>query len=452
MYMALQLPSQPQTVYTVSHLNSVVKNLLETHFRLVWLEGEVSNLTRPSSGHQYFSLKDANAQIRCVLFRHRSGLLGKSIRNGQHVLVKARIGLYEPRGDLQLIIDYLEETGAGALRRAFEELRQRLSQEGLFATEDKRPLPRLPYRIGVITSPSGAAVRDVLSILKRRFPALPVRIYPVPVQGERAAEQIAQAIDLASQRRDCDVLLLVRGGGSPEDLMAFNEEIVARAIHACRVPLVSGVGHEVDITIADLVADVRAPTPSAAAELVSPDRFEWLHQFSQLQTRLTHVSRRRLASLQQGLEWLEQRLSRQHPKNRLQAQAQRIDELEQRLQRAVALRLERYTTQTTSLANQLRLNNPAPRIQQFQARCAMLQVRLENSMRHRIEQQTQRLAHAGQALHAVSPLDTLKRGYAIVRHYPEGEIIRRADQANPGDDVEALLHEGRLICKVKKIK
>jgi exodeoxyribonuclease VII large subunit len=450
--MALQLSVQAQTVYTVSHLNSVVKTLLEEHFTLVWLEGEVSNLTRPSSGHLYFSLKDTNAQIRCVLFRHRSGLLGKSISNGQHLLVKARIGLYEPRGDLQLIIDYLEETGAGALRRAFEELRQRLYQEGLFATEHKRPLLRLPDRIGVITSPSGAAIRDVLSILKRRFPALPVRVYPVSVQGERAAEQIAQAINLASQRRDCDVLLLVRGGGSPEDLMAFNEEIVARAIHGCTVPLVSGVGHEVDITIADLVADVRAPTPSAAAELVSPDRLEWLHRFSQLQTRLINISRGRLASLQQSLAWLEQRLDRQHPKNRLQDQAQRIDELEQRLQRAMALRLERYTARTASLAHQLRLSNPAPHIQQLQTRCTVLQVRLENSMRHRIEQQTQRLAHAGQALHAISPLHTLKRGYAILRHYPEGEIIRRADQTKPGDEVEALLHEGRLICKVEKIK
>lgn len=450
--MALELPLQPQTVYTVSHFNNLVKSLLEEHFTWVWLEGEISNLARPSSGHHYFSLKDANAQIRCVLFRHRGGVLGKSITNGQHVLVKARIALYEPRGDLQLIIDHLEETGAGALRKAFEELCQRLDQEGLFATEHKRPLPRLPNRIGVITSPSGAAVRDVLSILKRRFPALPVHIYPVSVQGEQAAAQIARAINLASQRRDCDVLLLVRGGGSPEDLMAFNEEMVARAVHACTVPLVSGVGHEVDITIADLVADVRAPTPSAAAELVSPDRLEWLHRFSQLQTRLMNISQGQLASLQQGLAWLEQRLSRQHPKNRLQDQAQRIDELEQRLQRAMALRLERYTSQTASLASQLRLSNPTPHIQEFLGRCAVLQVRLENSMRHRTEQKTQRLAQAGQALHAVSPLHTLKRGYAIVRHYPAGEIIRRADQTKPGDEVEALLHQGRLICKVEKTK
>jgi exodeoxyribonuclease VII large subunit len=448
--MTLESPVSAQAVYTVSHLNRVVRSLLEQHFSSIWLEGEVSNLSRPSSGHLYFSLKDANAQIRCVLFRNRGQLLGKSISNGQHVLVKARIGLYELRGDLQLIIDYLEETGAGALRRAFEELRQRLDQAGLFAIEHKLPLPPLASRIGVITSPSGAAIRDVLSILKRRFPALPVRIYPVPVQGDKAAEQIAQAINLASQRRDCGVLLLVRGGGSPEDLMAFNEEVVARAIHACTVPLVSGVGHEVDVTIADLVADVRAPTPSAAAELVSPDWLEWQHRFNQLETRLINVLQRRLENFQQSLAWLEQSLNRQHPKNRLQNQAQRIDELEQRLRRAIALKLERYKTQTASLANQLRLSSPTPHIQQFQARCAVLQVRLENSMQHRTKQQAQRLTHAGQALHAVSPLHTLKRGYAIVRHYPEGEIIRQADQAKPGDDVEALLHEGRLICKVEK--
>src|SRR5690625_2927780 len=255
-------------VLSVSQLNRRSKQILETHLPLVWVEGEVSNLSRPSSGHWYFTLKDDQAQVRCAMFRNRNQLVRFNPAQGQQLLLRARVSLYEGRGDYQLIVEHMEEAGFGALQRAFEELKTRLSQEGLFASERKRPLPTLPKHIGVITSPTGAAIRDILSVLKRRFPAVPVTVLPVPVQGKEAAPAIVSALDLANRSELFDVLILARGGGSLEDLWPFNEEAVARAIYASRTPVVSAVGHEVDFSIADFVADVRAPTPSAAAELV----------------------------------------------------------------------------------------------------------------------------------------------------------------------------------------
>ena len=435
-------------VYTVTRLNQAVRRLLEETFPfLVWVEGEVSNLSQPASGHLYFSLKDASAQARCALFRNRAQLLRGLPRNGQQVLVQARIGLYEPRGDFQLIVERLEEAGAGALRRAYDELRLRLEREGLFAAEHKRPLPRFPRRVGVITSTSGAAIQDVLSILRRRFPALPVLVYPVPVQGDGAGAEIARMIELASRRRDCDVLLLVRGGGSLEDLWAFNEEAVARAIRASAIPIVCGVGHETDVTIADFAADLRAPTPSAAAELVSPDRQEWRRQFSAGQDRLLAAIRRRLAAQRQRLIWADQLLARQHPKRRLQDRSQRLDELDQRLRQALRAKLERLTAQTASLRLRLRLQKPTAAVQRRQERRQLLSQRLEAAMRGRLERHAQRLAIASRTLHAVSPLQTLGRGYAIVRR-PTGEVIKDAGQAQVGEEVEAVLARGWLRCRV----
>ncbi|MFO1352844.1 MAG: exodeoxyribonuclease VII large subunit [Gammaproteobacteria bacterium] len=404
--MPLLIPDRP--IYTVSKLNAAVRALLEGEFALIWLEGEISNLARPASGHLYFSLKDSTAQIRCALFRNRSQALDTSrIANGQQVLVRARVSLYEPRGDYQLIVEHLEDAGEGMLRRAFEALKAKLAAEGLFDSERKRPLPRFPTRIGVITSPSGAAIRDVLSVLRRRFPALPVLLYPVQVQGETAAAEIVQALQLASARRDCEVLLLVRGGGSLEDLQAFNTEIVARAIHASAIPVVSGVGHEIDFTIADFVADLRAPTPSAAAELASPDRAEWLERVHRLEARLASAFRGRFDQRRQRLDWLAQHLARLRPDRRLQALMQRTDEWEQRLRQA---------------------------------------------LRHALSQRRQRLAELSRALHGVSPLQTLARGYAVVRRYPQGELLRSAAQTQPGERIEAQLGEGRLICQVEEIK
>ncbi|HXH03428.1 MAG TPA: exodeoxyribonuclease VII large subunit [Candidatus Competibacteraceae bacterium] len=435
-------------IYTVSALNRAARQLLESGFPLIWLEGEVSNLSRPSSGHLYFSLKDSEAQVRCALFRNRALLTRTPLANGMQVLVRARVSLYEPRGDFQLIVEHLEEAGEGALRRAFEALKARLAAEGLFAAEHKLPLPRQPRRIGVITSPSGAAIRDVLSVLRRRCPALPVLVYPTPVQGDGAAQKIAEAIRLASARAECDVLLLVRGGGSLEDLWAFNEEAVARAIAECTIPIVSGVGHEVDVTIADFVADLRAPTPSAAAELVSPDQSEWWQRLRQLAPRLLTAARRDLAARRQRLLLLEQRLQRAHPGRRLQDRAQRLDELEQRLRRTLARYLERLQQHLQGLTARLRAQSPVGRVRRLEERQQILARRLELALHQHLARTRQRLQADARALQAVSPLATLGRGYAIVRD-GQSRIVRRADQVRPGDPVEALLAQGRLWCRVE---
>src|SRR5580700_5001795 len=281
-------------VYSVSRLNREVRTLLERGFGMIWLEGEISNFSRPSSGHWYFSMKDAGAQVRCAMFRQRNMLCAFTARDGQKVLLRARIGLYEPRGEFQLLVEHMEDAGLGALKRQFDELAAKLAAEGLFAPERKRPLPALPKRIGVITSPSGAAIHDILHVLARRFAAIPVLLYPVAVQGAAAAAEIIAALALAGRRAECDVLILARGGGSLEDLWAFNDEALARAIVASPIPVITGIGHEIDFTIADFAADVRAPTPSAAAELVVPDAEEWLAAFVRLSTRLQRGMRRSL--------------------------------------------------------------------------------------------------------------------------------------------------------------
>src|SRR5271167_2003565 len=291
-------------VYSVSRLNREVRVLLERGFASLWLEAEISNFSRPSSGHWYFSLKDAAAQVRCAMFRQRNMLCSFTARDGQKVLVRARIGLYEPRGEYQLIVDHMEDAGLGALKRLFEELSAKLKQEGLFDAERKRPLPSLPRRIGIITSPTGAAVRDILHVLARRFPAAAVLIYPVAVQGAQAAPEIIAALKLAGRRAECDVLILARGGGSLEDLWAFNDEALARAIAASPIPVVSGIGHEVDVTIADFAADVRAPTPSAAAEIVVPDADEWLASLSRLGQRLQRALRHGMDAQRERLRWI----------------------------------------------------------------------------------------------------------------------------------------------------
>jgi len=442
------LASSPR-IYKVSELNREVRELLECHFLLVWLEGEVSNLARPASGHVYFSLKDQQAQIRCALFRNRARLSQTPLSNGQHIRVRARISLYEPRGDYQLIIEHWETAGEGALRQAFDALRTRLEQEGLFALERKRKPPSLPERIGLITSPNGAALHDVLSVLKRRFPALPVLLYPAQVQGEGAAERIVQALELASRRQDCDVLLLVRGGGSLEDLWTFNEEVVARAIAACTIPVISGVGHESDVTIADFVADVRAATPSAAAELISPDRAVLLARLQQLERRLQALTQAGLQQQRSLLAQLGQRLERQRPEHRLQQQAQRLDELEQRLQRAITARLRGLQQQHSGLHARLIGHAPRQRLLHARQHRQTLAQRLHQAMQGILVAQRQNLSSQAQALHNLSPLQTLQRGYAIVRT-ADGRVLRRAVQAQPGDRVEALLGEGRLFCKVEE--
>jgi exodeoxyribonuclease VII large subunit len=439
----------PQEVYSVSRLNREARDLLEGSFPRLWVEGELSDLSRPASGHWYFSLKDQAAQVRCAMFRSRNRAVGFAPRDGMHVLAKADVSLFEARGDFQLIVDYLEEAGDGALRRAFELLKQRLQAEGLFDAAHKKAIPVLPRQIGVITSPTGAALRDILSVLRRRFPAIPVLVYPVPVQGAEAPLRIAAAIDLASQRHDCDVLILARGGGSLEDLWAFNEEAVARAIHRCEIPLVTGVGHEIDFTIADFAADLRAPTPSGAAERVSPDQTAWLQRLERIEARLQNLISRQLAAARERLAWLERRL--QHPGRRLTTIAQRLDELEQRLARAQQTLLRHQYARLAHSQTQLRSHSPLRQMGSLKARQEQLALRLRGALRASLETRRAALGNLVRALDAVSPLSTLARGYAIVTRMPDGTLVRRAQDVAPGSEIQARLAQGRLLCDVRQV-
>ncbi len=440
--------ASPRIVYTVSELNGSVRLLLSTHFGSIWVEGEISNLAQPSSGHLYFTLKDSDAQVRCALFRGPARGLGFRPENGMRVLARAQVSLYEPRGDYQMIVEYLEEAGDGALRRAFEALKLKLASERLFDTERKRPIPVPPHCLGVITSPTGAAIRDILTVLKRRFPALPVIIFPVRVQGNDAKYEIARAIQLADRLQLCDVLILARGGGSLEDLWAFNEEMVARAMAACSVPIVSGVGHETDLTIADLVADLRAPTPSSAAEAVSPDAGEWLNRFAKLEGRLHHHLRAVIGRQMQTLAFLGKRLQQAHPEKQMQRNAQRVDELELRLNRAMLATFSRREARLQTLKATLQSRHPAPQIRLLEAQQGELNRRLTAATQRLLELRRQAVAGLGEKLHAVSPLATLERGYAIASRQRDGKILRHIGEVETGESVEIRLADGYLISEV----
>ncbi len=439
-------------IYTVSRLNREARALLAGHFLSIWVDGEISNLACPSSGHLYFTLKDDKSQIRCAMFRAQRRELTFRPTDGCRVLVKAQVSLYEVRGDYQLIVEFMEESGDGALRRAFEALKSRLAQEGLFDPSRKKSIPALPERIGVITSPSGAAIRDILTVLKRRFPAIPIVIYPVTVQGLDAKYEIAAAIGKADRRRDCSVLLLARGGGSLEDLWAFNEEVVARAISQCSLPLVTGIGHETDFTIADFVADRRAPTTSAAAETISPEQAEWARNFVRLEERLRKISRSRIANQTKALQWLLGRLKQTHPRRRLQDQAQRMDELEIRLYRSMKNKIGQLRAEIRTHGARLHSSNPARQIKIFGARQQHLSRRLVNGLVRAIEGKKQALAALSHTLDTISPLQTLSRGYAITSRQESGAIVRSFDQTRIGEIVETRLFRGRLICSVTETK
>jgi exodeoxyribonuclease VII large subunit len=442
-------PARPdRDVYSVSRLNREVRVLLERGFGSLWLEAEISNFARPSSGHWYFSLKDAAAQVRCAMFRQRNMLCAFTARDGQKVLVRARIGLYEPRGEYQLIVDHMEDAGLGALKRQFEELSARLAAEGLFAAERKRLLPGIPKRIGIITSPTGAAVRDILHVLARRFPAVAILIYPVPVQGAQAAAEIVAALQAAGRRNECDVLILARGGGSLEDLWAFNDERLARAIVASAIPVITGIGHEIDFTIADFAADLRAPTPSAAAELVVPDAEEWLNSFVRLGARLQRGMRRRLEEHRERLRWLTGRAALASPVARLSAQAQRLDELEQSLVRALRRRLQEHRERLRWVTGRAALVSPVTRLSQQQLRLTQLSEQLTRAWRRSLESRREKLLPLVRTLNAVSPLATLERGYAIVS-IEGGDILRDAADAKPGSIIDARLARGRIRAKVE---
>lgn len=401
--MNIDISEQKPTIITVSQLNNLARQILEDSFDVAWVEGEISNFVRASSGHMYFTLKDQSAQVRCAMFRHRNMALPFTIQNGIHVIVKATVSLYEGRGDFQLIVDQIEEAGDGVLQRAFEALKKRLSEEGLFAEEHKKEIPPLPKCIGIVTSPTGAAVKDILTTLRRRFPAIPVIIYPTMVQGNEAAPQIITALKNANRHKQCDVIILSRGGGSLEDLWPFNEETVARAIFASEIPIVSGVGHEIDFTIADFVADRRAPTPTAAAELVTPHQEEWLSQYEYYYQRLVEKISQKIMQYDLLVQSLRKQLK--HPGDRLREYAQRIDHHEHRL--------------IAAISNKIQLSQHL-------------------------------LASLSRALNNVSPLNVLSRGYSIVQK--DHTVVSSTKYVNLGDTISVRLLNGELECKVHKIK
>ena len=442
-------PDYGRDIYSISRLNSEVRAVLEGSFPLLWVEGEISNLATPSSGHIYFTLKDAQAQVRCAMFRMKRSRLRFQPENGLKVLIRARVGLYEGRGEFQLVAEHMEPAGEGALRQAFEALKQQLSAEGLFDTDHKRPLPPFPHRIGIITSPSGAAVRDVLTVLQRRAPTLPVVIYPVLVQGAGAAREIAEMVRLAGRRGECDLLILTRGGGSLEDLAAFNDEQLARVIHQSEIPVISAVGHEIDFTIADFVADQRAPTPSAAAEMASRDSEELVERLIALQQRLAQEMRHHLHRLGGRLDHLQQRLTPHHPGLHLQQQQQRLDDLERRQRLAWQHRLAASQARLTTLFTRLNGLSPAGRLERLGQHSNELTLRLERAIETRLRQKGEQLASRVGKLDALSPLATLQRGYSITRS-ADGRVLLDAGSAKPGDRIETLLASGHITSRVEQ--
>jgi len=445
----MQNTQKPErTVYSVSELNKTISGLLQSQFPLMWIEGEISNLAEPASGHIYFSLKDAKAQVRCAMFKGRKQLLRFKPANGQQILIRAKVGLYEARGEFQLIAEHMEEAGDGKLRREFEELKARLADEGLFDEALKQPIPELPRCIAVITSGTGAAIRDVLSVLKRRFPSIPVQIYPVAVQGENAAPEISKALYRASKSKSCDVILLVRGGGSLEDLWAFNEEQVARAIVLCDVPVISGVGHEVDVTIADFTADQRAATPSAAAELVSPNQQTYLHKLQAFQRQLIQQMQNRFSRLNEQSQWLQNRLKIQHPSSQLMQQSQQLDDLTNSLQTTFENILSEKKHQLKYSIQSLLNNRPDQFIDYQKVQLEDLNSRLVYISQLNIENKQQQLANLSRTMQAVSPLNTLARGYSITRD-ANGETVSHAKHLRKGDIITSEFKQGKVTSRVE---
>ena len=434
-------------VLTPSQLNTLARDLLEGSFPLIWVEGELGNVSRPSSGHLYFVLKDERAQVRCAMFKPKSSWLKFIPREGVHVLARGRLTLYEARGEYQLVLDHMEEAGEGALRRAFEEMKAKLAAEGLFDSERKRPLPHFARRIGVITSPSGAAVRDVLSVLARRFPLVEAEVLPVQVQGAAAAPQIVRMLQRAAASGRYDVILLTRGGGSLEDLWSFNDERLARAIAASPVPVVSAVGHETDFSLSDFAADLRAPTPSVAAELLVPSRDDLMRRLRALDTRLRNLQMQRVRAAMQRADRAALRLNALRPRARLDALCRRQADALRRLAAAWQRRLERERARVRHADAVLRAAHPQRRIARLRERLAAVSSRPQAAIVRRLGNETLRLRGLARSLETVSPLATVARGYTILRH-PDGRVVRSVLDAAPGDRLEARLVDGTLPLKV----
>ncbi|TVZ39600.1 exodeoxyribonuclease VII large subunit [Alteromonadaceae bacterium 2753L.S.0a.02] len=434
------VPTSRQVI-SVSELNRRAKSLLELHLPLLWVEGELSNFSRPSSGHWYFTLKDDSAQVRCAMFRSRNATLKISPKVGDKVIVRAKTSLYEGRGDYQLIVEHMEDAGFGLLQKRYEALKDLLNQQGLFSAEHKKSLPNLAQHIAIITSPTGAAIRDVVAVMQRRFPATRLSILPVAVQGEGAADQMIEAVKWANTAQRFDVILLCRGGGSIEDLWAYNNEALAHCIFESQLPVVSAVGHEIDFTIADFVADVRAPTPSAAAELLSPDQSELAQTLLQHERSLARNIRAILNHAKQHLSGA-QRLLR-HPGQQIQNWSQRLDQLELRLLQTCHQTLTDHRKNLSTLQKRLSTQKPAAEIARNQLLTTELTLRLQKALSKSLKDKRMAIDKASGMLNLVSPLNTLERGYSITRKQ-NGEVVRNTEQVASGDILQVMLHHGEL--------
>ena len=437
----------PSETLTPSQLNTLARNLLEDTFPLVWIEGELGNVARPSSGHLYLTLKDERAQVRAAMFKPKASWLKFVPREGLRVLARGRLTLYEARGEYQLVLDHMEEAGEGALRRAFEQLRAKLQAEGLFDDTRKRALPAFPRRIGVLTSPTGAAVRDVLSVLARRFPLLEVEVLPVPVQGATAAAQVRGMLSRAIASDRYDLLVLARGGGSLEDLWAFNDEQLARAIAASPIPVVSAIGHETDFSLSDFAADLRAPTPSVAAELIALDGVALLQRLRRLQQRLDAQQSHRLRSATQRLDRAALRLHASRPQARLALLHAREREARRRLDAALARNLHAAVVRTRHAGASLRAHAPAHRLGALAHRLRAQRDRPRAALQAKVQFEQQRLMGLARAMAAISPLATVARGYAIL-HHQDGHLVRSVNDAASGEDIRAQLVDGELRLRV----
>lgn len=437
--MSIAAPGPESHIYSPAELNQEVRLHLEGGFPRLWIQAELSNLARPASGHLYFTLKDARAQIRCALFRGNAAGLGFRPENGQEVLVRGRLSLYEPRGDYQLIADAMLEGGAGALQQAFEALKKKLEGEGLFAPEGKQPIPEWPRRISVITSPSGAAVRDILKVLGQRWPSARVRIYPAQVQGDSAPNELIRALTAAEKQRFGDVIIIGRGGGSLEDLWAFNDEALARSIAACTIPIISAVGHETDFTIADFVADLRAPTPTAAAMAATPDGPALRLRLTRLDQQLLRAMQGQLNRQAQTIDHLGRRLATHHPGRRLADLDQRARSLARRAEVAIGQALALRKQRLNGLHQRLLTRHPASQIQRHDETLARLDAQMLRAIQRRLGQSEERMGALLRALNAVSPLKVLERGYAVVRD-PKGQALTRQDQFIKSMQINILMN------------
>ncbi|MCX7061981.1 MAG: exodeoxyribonuclease VII large subunit [Gammaproteobacteria bacterium] len=436
-----------RTVYAVSELADILRGLLEDSLPSVWVSGEISNFSRPASGHWYFTLKDDRAQLRCAMFKNSNYYVRPQPKDGDAVLVRAKVGIYPARGELQMIVEHLEAAGTGALLRAFEQLKAKLAAEGLFDAALKRPLPAVPRVIGVITSGTGAALQDILNALARRWPLAAVALYPVPVQGKEAPPAIVRALRELPQRAPADVILLARGGGSLEDLWAFNDEAVARAIRACPVPVISGVGHEIDFTIADFAADVRAATPTAAAELATPDIAERYSRVDTLDINLIGLVQRSIQQAREQTLQLSGRLQRLHPGRRLLDRTQRLDELDQRLRHAMQMRLAARREALDLRRRRFEAAAPLGRLLQLRERLRVLADRLQRSGRQTLIDRQRRLRQAEALLNSLNPSAVLQRGYALAMN-ADGRVLHAGDEVRAGDRVSVRLAHGGFTAEV----